>query len=220
MPQPLPVTADGTPIPWEKVSAALAQGQAGFHADDDVHVLNPGTKEWRVAKGAKVGEYLHAGWTVASPAAVEQKNRDEQTQAERSRMMTPVQALKANLEGYASGLTVGLSDAGIRAIDPEWADEAQRRREAHTIPRVAGELYGLGSQVVGASVLSGGAAAPAEAGLAAGRLGTLARALAAPGRALAAAGEVGETAAGALGATRAGLLGRSALAAGRGEGWI
>ena len=218
MPQPLPVTADGTPIPWDKAASALAQGQAGYHAEDDVHVLDPATQEWRVAKGAKVGEYLRAGWQVASPAAVEQKTRDEQAAAERSRMNTPGQALKANLEGYASGLSGGLSNAAIRAVDPAWADEAAKRAKAHWLPHAAGEVYGLGSQVVGASLLSGGTAAPEEAALAAGRLGTLARALTAPGRALGAAGELGEAAAAGLGATRAGLAGRAALAAGRGVG--
>ncbi len=218
MPQPLPIREDGTVIPWEKVSDALAKGEAGFRANEDVHVLNPATKEWRVAKGAKVGAYLGAGWTLASPAAVEAKTRTEQDQAARAKRMTMAEAAKANLEGYGRGLTGGLSDVVGAAVSPEWAENAKARQEAHGIPSAVGELYGLGSQVVGAGLLTGGAGAAEGAASAAARIGQLGRVLTAPGRALAAAGRAGEALVEGAGVTRAGWAGRAALAAGRGAG--
>lgn len=216
MPQPLPVTPDGTPIPWEKVSESLAKGQARFYANEDVHVMNPATKEWRVSKGAKVGDYLRAGWTLASPAAVQAKADEEAKQAERSKRLTIAEAAKAELEGYGRGLSGGLTDVVGAAISPEWAENARARKEVHTLPSVAGELYGVGSQVVGAGLLTGGAGAAGGAAGAAARIGQLGRVLTTPGRALMAAGRAGEAAVEAAGITGSSLAGRAALAAARG----
>ena len=91
-----------------------------FQGDQDVHVLNPGTKEWRVTKGAKVAQYLGAGWTLASPAAVEARAREEAAAAKRRELATLPEAAKAELEGYASGLTGGLSNVVGAAVSEEY----------------------------------------------------------------------------------------------------
>ena len=80
---------------------------------------------------------------------------------------------KTSAEGAARGLTFGLSDAAIRAADPEWANAAAERAEANPMTAGASELAGAVAPMLftgGASSAASGGARAAEGGLALGRL--------------------------------------------------
>lgn len=119
--------------------------------------------------------------------------------------------LAAGAEGLLSGATVGLSDVAFKALAPGYAGEMAKRREYNPISAGIGEAGGL----IGASLLTGGAAGEAGLALRGARLASL------PARALVGAGEaVTGGAARLLGAEAAtgvlGQAGRQAAAYGLG----
>ncbi len=222
MPQPLPHDENGQPIPWDKFGEAIQKGQAHFYENESVQVFDPASKQWKEAKGAEVGQYIRAGWQVPSPAAVAMRDREDAERVERQKVLgSPIEAGKALAEGYGRGMLPGAFDPIAGAIGGEdYTRAAAKRASIHALPAAAGELHGLGGQVLGASVLSGGAAAPEAAGAAASRIGMAARALTAPGRVLTGAGELAAGGAtrlgGALGLEGVGLGARSTMGALRG----
>jgi hypothetical protein len=98
-------------------------------------------------------------------------------------------------EGALSGATIGLSDVAAKALAPEYAEGLALRREYN--PTAAGVGEGVG--VLGATLLSGGAAGAAEAGVrGAGLAARGARVLTAPARALVGLGEAATAGTGRL----------------------
>lgn len=213
--QPEAYAADGTPIAPDAIPEAVAAGKAFFKKGARVAARNHAGEIVTIA-AEDVG---HPGYTVLSPAQVEQARAQKQYGEGLGNIA------KAGAAGAARGLTLGASDAILTGIGGEDTRKAlQGLKQANPIASTVGEVGGALAPLV----LSGGGAAGAEGASLAARAGEAGsgavRALGAGHRAIAGAGGLVERGVArgleALGATGETALGRIGIAgakmAGRG----
>jgi len=201
--QPEAYLADGTPVAPDAIPEAVAKGQAFFKKGTRVAARNSEGQVVTIA-AEDVG---HPGYTVLSPAEVEQAR----TQKQYGEGLGNV--AKATAAGAARGLTLGASDAVLSGIGGDDTRKALKGlREANPISSTAGEVGGALAPLV---LSSGSSAAATGTGLAAraGGVGSTAvRTLGAGHRAIAGVGSLVERGAArgleALGATGETALGR------------
>lgn len=106
---------------------------------------------------------LEAGYSVTSQDVL----RRAELKAEYD---TVGQEILTGAEGLGRGLTFGLYDAVAHGIDPEYAQEAQLRREINPYASIGGEVAGA----VLPALLTGGSSTAASGGGMAARAGSLA----------------------------------------------
>lgn len=149
--QPQAYDADGKPLDPESLTEAAAKGQAFFKQGAKVYAKN--------AQGQLVTlapeDVSHPGYTVLTPAQV------EQAQAQKQYGEGLGNVAKAGAAGAARGLTLGASDALLAGIGGDDTRKAlQGLRQANPITSTVSEIAGAVAPVA----LSGGAGAAAEAG--------------------------------------------------------
>lgn len=185
-----PATGEVRSIAPGEAQQAFASGQGKLLAGDEIALTaHDGTT--MVAPAAKVEEALRAGWRFAEASDVLREKAKNQK-------------VQATVEGAASQLTLGVSDAGLRAAGVEGLAE---RRD--TTAGQVGEGLGLAGALLGPGLVGklGVGAAKAAAGAAL-----------APMTAVTAAGNAIEAAASkALGQTLTNNAVRGALASGLGR---
>jgi hypothetical protein len=178
-------TGEQTTVPVGEVGDQLATGKVQPTPTTRVPVVvSDGSIQTIEAKDLQAA--LDQGWTVASSQQVA-AFRDQQHYADVAGQT------RAAGEAALRGLTVGLSDKGLRALGVS-AEDLAKRRELNPVTSTVAELAGT----VAPLVLSGGAAAPEEAaGLASMLSGAVRTAGAAP-RAIAATGHAVERGLGSI----------------------
>jgi hypothetical protein len=192
-------------VPEDQAAEALASGQYGVPAGEDVPVkLDDG--QIGTVPGHALQAALGSGATIIS----RQEHADAVKQAKYGGLTG--QAV-AGVAGAARGASLGLSDVAARGIGgQETADYLRSVQEANPVTSGIGEVAGA----LAPALLSGGATAAEEAPGALAALGRLGgRLAAAPGEAVSGLGSLGEAAVSRLlpkeATSLAGRLGSKAL---------
>lgn len=151
------------------IPTLVIQGKAGFADTDQIPVVSPDGK-YGVVPGNKAAEALAGGYRLDTAA-------DRLERAERAEYSGVVPAVEAAALGTLSGGTLGLSNLALTKtglVAPETLQKLEKyQKGAYTGGTVVGSLA-----PVAATILSGGAAAPVEAGIAATAKSALAKTLA------------------------------------------
>lgn len=154
--------AQGAPIAPENLASALQSGNAFGLPDADYTLKDPGGNVVKV-KGAEIPKALGSGFSIVPPDVASIEERRQEIEG------APLQTM---LEGAASTVTLGASDAIARKFAPEYEDRAAERAEVNSGNRIMGSVAGmlLPNPVSGAAGLVGKALKGAEASTAAGRM--------------------------------------------------
>jgi hypothetical protein len=154
--------AQGAPIAPENLANALSSGNAYGIPDADYTLKDPGGNVVKV-KGAEIPKALGSGFSIVPPDIASIEERRQEIEG------APIQTM---LEGAASTVSLGATDALARAIAPEYEDRAAERALVNPGNRVMGEVGGmlLPNPASGIAGLVGRAVKGAEAGTAAARM--------------------------------------------------
>ncbi len=145
----------GNPIdlPDEQAWAAYSAGKVGFAADQEVPVKDR-FGQVQMVRGADLQDAFSAGFTPATEGEFAKADLE-------ATYSTPGQMALTALEGGASGLSLGISDAIASEIGGKaYREAASARREINPGMRMGGELAGA----IAPLLLTSGASSAASAG--------------------------------------------------------
>lgn len=152
VPQVYDTTGKPIQIDYKDLPAYVSQGKAGFLPNEKIPALDQSGNPVSISPD-QVTQAIDAGYKIDTPEMQTQRYLFK-------KYGSGTEALKAGIEGVASGATLGLSRAFENVTGISTSQEQSLRKEANPIASGSGEVLGT----IAPLILSAGTAAPAVAG--------------------------------------------------------